>query len=72
MQSSTATLDEAKANGLATGHTWWFGFPFPSNAPWYQDAVPAGYIISTAEDMGHYLIAQLNGGKYLGITHIIV
>ena len=28
--------------------------------------LPAGYLISSAEDMAHYLIAQLNQGNYGG------
>jgi len=66
MGNSTARLFDAQQNDMATGYYWWFGFPFSSETPWYQDSVPAGYIISTAGDMGHYLIAQLNGGMYLG------
>ncbi len=31
-----------------------------------QLGYPAGDIYLTAEDMGHYLIAQLNGGAYHG------
>ena len=31
---------------------------------------PAGFLISSAEDMAHYLIAQLNGGAY-GENHVL-
>jgi CubicO group peptidase (beta-lactamase class C family) len=64
MQNSTARLHDAQQNGMADGFSWWFGLPLSSAVSWYQDAVPAGYILSTAEDMGHYLLAQLNGGRY--------
>jgi hypothetical protein len=37
--------------GLATPHRWWFGLPFPVNAPYLADALPAGFLISNAEDM---------------------
>ncbi len=29
-----------------------------------RDLLPAGYLISTTGDMAHYLIAQLNGGRF--------
>jgi hypothetical protein len=32
--------------------------------------VPAGYLISSAEDMTHYLVAQMNGGRF-GATSIL-
>jgi CubicO group peptidase (beta-lactamase class C family) len=32
--------------------------------------LPAGYLISSAEDMAHYLVAQLNDGSYEGETLI--
>jgi hypothetical protein len=28
--------------------------------------VPSGYLVSSAEDMSHFLIAELNGGRYQG------
>jgi hypothetical protein len=45
-----------------------FGFPFVSDMPIYPAFVPAGYIASNIEDMSHYLIAQLNSGRYAGTT----
>jgi hypothetical protein len=30
--------------------------------------VPAGYLISSAEDMTHYLVSQLDGGRYDGTS----
>jgi hypothetical protein len=32
--------------------------------PYNRGLLPAGYLISSAEDMAHYLIAQLNDGRY--------
>lgn len=59
-------LSEAKAvqDGMATGYRWWFGVPLPADLPYLPDALPAGFLISSAEDMAHYLIAHLNGGQY--------
>ena len=41
--------------GLATPHRWWFGLPFAVDAPYLPDALPAGFLISNAEDMSRYL-----------------
>ena len=55
----------AQQNGLAMGHRYWFGHPFPTpdlSIP--PGSLPSGQLISSAEDMAHYLIANLNGGRY--------
>jgi CubicO group peptidase (beta-lactamase class C family) len=57
-------------NGMATGYRWWFGWPFPFNHRNPPEDLPAGGIITSAEDMTHYLIAQLNGGDY-GSTSVL-
>jgi CubicO group peptidase (beta-lactamase class C family) len=54
----------ALENGLATGHRTWFGRPVEFDETLPRASVPQGFIISTAQDMSHYLIAQLNGGVY--------
>jgi CubicO group peptidase (beta-lactamase class C family) len=57
----------AEQNGLAAGYRLWVGFPIPTrNLPVPSGSLPSGQLISTAEDMAHYLIAQLNGGWYGG------
>jgi CubicO group peptidase (beta-lactamase class C family) len=65
MRRSFTAKAEALPYGLATGYRYWFGQPvaFP-NLPFVRGELPAGFHISTAEDMAHYLIAQLNGGRY--------
>lgn len=59
-------LSEAEAvqDGMATGYRWWFGVPLPADLPYLPDALPAGFLLSSAEDMADYLIAHLNGGRY--------
>jgi CubicO group peptidase (beta-lactamase class C family) len=65
MNHSFMFLPEAQRHGLATGHQFWFGRPFPGGGLLYNRGIaPAGFISSDAEDMSHYLIAQLNGGRY--------
>ena len=55
----------ANRNELATGHRYWFGFPIAAlNIPFPLSSLPAGGLISTSEDLAHYLIAHLNGGRY--------
>lgn len=64
MRTSFASQDEAQQHGMASGYHWWFGFPVPAPLPFNRAQVPAGYLISSAQDMAHYLIAQMNGGYY--------
>ena len=64
MTQSAAALTDPTAEALATGHRYWFFWPVAFDAPYPRRLTPAGFLISTAEDMSHYLIAQLNGGEY--------
>ena len=55
----------AKQNGMSSGYISWFGFPVAvPDLPYPSGSLPSGQIISSSEDMAHYLIAQLNGGRY--------
>ncbi len=64
MQHSFVSQEEAMQHGMATGYRWWFGFPFPVYFPYNRSELPAGYLISSAEDMANFLVAQMNGGRY--------
>jgi len=65
MTNSYTSKSEADAYGLAVGHTYFFGSPRPAgDAPYSRRKLPSGFLISSAEDLGHYLIAQLNQGSY--------
>lgn len=64
MRNSFVSQNEALRHGMASGHRWWFGLPVAVTFPYRRAELPAGYIISTAEDMAHFLIAQLNEGRY--------
>jgi CubicO group peptidase (beta-lactamase class C family) len=66
MRSSYTSENAAEPRGLATGHNYWFGRPRSADLPYNRGLIPAGYLISSAEDMSHYLISQLNGGRYAG------
>jgi CubicO group peptidase (beta-lactamase class C family) len=65
MQNSFTSKNKAQQNGLAVGYKKWFGIPVASpNLPIVPGSHPAGYLTMSAEDFGHYLIAQLNDGNY--------
>jgi hypothetical protein len=67
MEESFTAQHEAlqSGHGLATGYRWWYGFALPADVPFLRGSVPAGFLISSVEDMTHYLVAQMNGGRYL-------
>jgi CubicO group peptidase (beta-lactamase class C family) len=67
MGHSYTSKSEAQQNGLAVGYRYWFGQPFPApNLSISPSSLPSGQLISSAEDIAHFLIAQLNGGRYCG------
>lgn len=68
MKRSFVSREQAKAAGLAQGHQSWFGVPTHVDLPPHHAAFAAGYLVSSADDMTHYLIAQSNGGHYNGVS----
>ncbi|MEZ4671310.1 MAG: serine hydrolase domain-containing protein [Anaerolineae bacterium] len=64
MSHSAAALSDPAAIDIATGYRYWFSWPVAFDAPYPRRMTPSGFLISSAEDMSHYLIAQLNGGAY--------
>jgi CubicO group peptidase (beta-lactamase class C family) len=64
MQNSFMYRDEARRHGMATGYTYLFGVPSAIELPDLRGGVAAGGVIASAEDMGHYLSALLNEGRY--------
>lgn len=65
MSHSHTSQAAAKQDGLTVGHRYWFAQPFAiSDLPMPRGSLASGQLISTSEDMAHYLIAQLNGGHY--------
>ncbi len=65
MRHSYASKAAAQQDGLAMGHRYWFGFPIPTpDLAIPLGSLPSGQLISCAEDMAHYLLAHLNGGRY--------
>ena len=69
MQNSFTSKREAQQHDLAVGYQKWFGIPVASpTLPFARGSLPAGYLIMSAEDFGHYLIAQLNHESYQGVS----
>ena len=66
MRSSFTSLDEASGAGLSDGHRLFFGMSRPGQPFYRPDFLPAGWLVSSAQDLGHYLIAQLNEGRFRG------
>jgi hypothetical protein len=64
MIHSFTSLDEATRNGMSTGYETFFGLPIAKHVPFNRGNMAAGDLICSAEDMAHYLIAQLNEGHY--------
>lgn len=70
MHNSFTSQADAQPQGLATGYHYAFGIPMAVDLPHNRGLLPAGYLISSAEDMAHYLIAQLNDGTYENVALI--
>jgi CubicO group peptidase (beta-lactamase class C family) len=66
MNGSAATLEDIAALDTAQGHGTFFGFPVARRQGAATHTMPEGGIVSTAEDLAHFLIAQNNGGVYQG------
>jgi CubicO group peptidase (beta-lactamase class C family) len=63
MSHSYTSEAPAQSDGLAQGHRWIFGEVTPMHH-YNASGVPSGYLISSAEDMSHFLSASLNHGRY--------
>ena len=66
MHQTTADLDRAQALGLGDAHRLWFGLALARTPLFRADLAPAGFIVSTAEDMAHPIEMLLAGGAYDG------
>ena len=64
MTHSFTSEEDAVAGGVASGHYPFFGFVRPRQMVYVPGSVPSSYVAASAEDLGHFLIAQLNEGRY--------
>lgn len=67
MNQSFADREAAREAGMEEGHQYWFGLPLGGGTVNYKEtAVPAGFIISSTEDMSRFLSAHLLNGRFQG------
>ena len=67
MDDSHVDIDEATDDGLTDAHRFWFGIPEAGVPLWRPDLMPAGWLISSADDLGRFLAANLDGGALDGV-----
>jgi CubicO group peptidase (beta-lactamase class C family) len=66
MINAHSDLAEARADGLTDAHRFWFGVARSSEPLWRPDLAPAGWLIASANDVGRFAAANLNGGTLDG------
>jgi CubicO group peptidase (beta-lactamase class C family) len=66
MHNSFASNDKALKYGIASGYQPIFGHVKNTKYEFHPAIIPAGYLVTCADDISHYLIANLNGGLYKG------
>ena len=64
MTRSAATAAEAHIAGVPAGHRYYLGRPQRHAAPFDTAGAPYGFLAASLDDLSHYAIAQLNGGRY--------
>jgi CubicO group peptidase (beta-lactamase class C family) len=71
MDQAFTDWTDAKAHGAASGYRYWFGVPMAGEMAIDRAILPAGgHMSASAEDVAHFVIAQLNGGRF-GTTSIL-
>ncbi len=70
MRHSFTAEAEARRAGLAQNYWWLFGLAVPHHERYNPSQLPSGFLIASAEDLTHFLIAQLNSGRY-GATSVL-
>jgi CubicO group peptidase (beta-lactamase class C family) len=71
MRQSFKPESPAQQAGLAQGYQWLFGLPLPTHHAYNPSQLPSGYMISSVEDIGHFLISQMNEGQYMGTSVVL-
>jgi CubicO group peptidase (beta-lactamase class C family) len=64
MRNTFASGAAAQRAGVAQGHRWLFGVVRPKHGRYDTAQLPSGYLVASAEDMTHFLVAQQNAGRY--------
>ena len=68
MTDSYALPSEALQNGLAEGYRVWYGLTVSTDIDSFDIHGPSSGISASAEDLSHYIIAQMNQGTYNGVN----
>jgi CubicO group peptidase (beta-lactamase class C family) len=71
MSHSHVTSAAAVADGLSSGHRFWFGLPVATPPTQREATLAAGYLVSSAEDLGRYLAMYLSGGLATDGTRVV-
>jgi hypothetical protein len=71
MRHSYTSQAEALRDGLAQGHRLWYGILVPTSVDFPQSMHPAGYLMSSAEDMSRFMTAYFTGGRYGDVSVLI-
>lgn len=71
MTHSSATAGSVGEEALAEGHRFWFGVSIPTEPARRDATLAAGYLISTAADLGRYLSMYLAEGLAPDGTRIV-
>lgn len=68
MKNAFTSLDDARAGGVSSGYINFFGqtLNYDRFMPYARAVVPSAGLFASAEDMAHYLYAQLNQGRAPG------
>jgi CubicO group peptidase (beta-lactamase class C family) len=62
MRQTFTDWTAARAHGAASGHRYWLGLAIAGDMPVDRGSLPAGaHTSASAEDVAHFLIAQLTG-----------
>jgi len=70
MQQTYTDWTQARSHGAASGYRYWFGVPVPGEIAIDRAGLPSGGVTASVEDVTHFLVAQLNGGRF-GDTAIL-
>lgn len=71
MTHSSASAQAVGDDVLAEGHQFWFGIPLAKEPTRRNATLAAGYLVSTANDLGRYLSMYLAGGVGPDGTRIV-
>ena len=68
MQQTFTDWKEARSHGAASGYRYWFGVPLAGELAIDRASLPSGGVTASVEDVTHFLVAQLNGGRFGNTT----